>query len=122
MVPTLNDPDTLNNAIGTDEIDYDFLGFDPRDIFQFEADVDEDGTSFVEDYRDVLFPDAVLTVGFSNGETLSQVLNPADTNLTSYEFTQTAKTSVLESGVTLLKALLGICAFAFWLQDSRIRV
>ena len=83
-------PDLINDGVGADEIDYDFTGFDPGDIFQFEADVDPDTASIVQDYRQILFPDAVLTVGFSNGETLAQTLNPADTGLDSYVFTQTA--------------------------------
>lgn len=105
LVPFLNSPDFVNDQIGSDEIDYDFLGFDPGDIFQFEADIDRDDGSFPADYREVLFPNAVLTVGFSNGEMLSQILNPLDTTLDGYQFSQTAEKDVPEPS-TILGALV----------------
>lgn len=111
LVFTLNSPDLLNDIIGSPAIDYDFTGFDSGDIFQFEADVDPLGQSIVQDYREILFPDAVLTVGFSNGETLSEILNPSNTNLDSYNFTQTSDSkSVPEPSSIGALALLGLGA------------
>ena len=101
---TLHTPEPGNDGTDSEEIDYDFIGFDPGDIFQFEADVDPDGTQIVHDYRESLFPNAVLTVGFSNGQTLSQTLNPENTNLSGYTFVQT-KNTIPEPGMSL--ALLG---------------
>ncbi len=86
---TLNSPDLNNDQIGSDAIDYVFSGFDPGDIFQFEADVDPDSGSVVQDYRQILFPGAELTVSFSDGNSLSQTLAPANTGLAGYSFAQT---------------------------------
>ena len=109
LVPTLITPDLLNNAVGSDEIDYDFVGFDPGDIFQFEADVDRDVSSLAEDYRVALFPDAVLTVGFSNGQTLSQVLNPDDTGLDGYTFAQAVPMQTTPEPASLLGLSSLVC-------------
>lgn len=87
---TLNTVGTANDSVGEDILDYDFTGFDAGDIFRSEVDVDPDTGTPVQDFRLVLFPDAVASVTFSNGETLSQVLDPSDTSVTGYTFEQTA--------------------------------
>lgn len=111
LVFTLNSPELINDSIGDPAIDYDFTGFDPGDIFQFEVDVDPLVGDITVDYREILFPSAVLTVGFSNGETLSQILNPSDTNLAGYNFTQTSQSkSVPEPSSIGALALLGLGA------------
>ena len=86
---TLNNVFFSNNGIGEDFIDYDFTGFDAGDIFQFEVDVDPDSGSPPQDFRQVLFPTAVVAVTFTNGTTLSQTLNPGSTVPTGYSFQQT---------------------------------
>ncbi len=86
---TLNSPETINDQIGTDVIDYVFTGFNPGDIFQFEADVDPDSGNVVQDYRDILFPTAVVTVSFSEGGSLTQTLAPPSTSMSSFRFAQT---------------------------------
>jgi|GEM_PF-6820177 len=88
---TPNSPDLVNDDDKMIEtVDYDFSGFDPGDIFRFEADVDPDvGPSPPTlDYRKILFPNAVVTVEFSNGATLSQTLAPVDTGKATYQFVQ----------------------------------
>jgi len=111
LVFTLNSPDLVNDRSGDPAIDYDFTGFDPGDILGFEVDVDPLVDQATADYREVLFPSAVLTVGFSNGETLSQILNPSDTNLAGYNFTQTSQSkSVPEPSSIGALALLGLGA------------
>ena len=86
---TLNDPDFINDHVGDGLIDYIFSGFDPGDAFQFEADVDPHVGNVVQDYRNILFPNAVVTVSFSDGNSLSQSLAPADIGLAGYRFGQT---------------------------------
>lgn len=115
---TINTPDLENNTIGTDAIDYNFKGFDPGDIFQFEADVDKDGIpgTIENDYRNALFPNALLTVGFSNDTTLSQTLNPVDPSLNSYRFTQ--KVSLPETA-TILSSFLVLGLGAVMLRKRR---
>lgn len=80
--------DLNNDNSGVDLLDYDFAGFDIGDVFQFEVDIDPDSGAAVQDYREVLFPEALLTVTFSTGDILSQTLNPANTDLNGYTFTQ----------------------------------
>lgn len=103
LIATLNgtnlefEPNTSgpgNNGIGDDAVDYDFTGFDEGDIFRFEVDVDPDAGNPSQDYRDALFPAAPLSaaevsVTFSNGSILSQILAPADTSPTGFVFEQT---------------------------------
>lgn len=84
---TLNAPDFNNNNVGTDFLDYDFLGFDPGDAWQFEVDVDPDAGPVVQDYRQIIFPTGVVEVTFSNGVMLSQTLD-ALPNADSYVFSQ----------------------------------
>ena len=90
---TLNNPDFTNDHVGDGLIDYVFFGFDPGDTFQFEADVDPHVGNIVQDYRNILFPNALVTVSFSDGNSLSQSLAPADTGLAGYRFDQTLHTS-----------------------------
>ena len=108
----LKSPDESIRGISSDVIEYNFTGFDPGDIFQFEADVDPDVGVSGQDYRQMLFPTAVLTVGFSNGETLSEILNPGDPNQSSYKFTQTGAVPVPEPSSVGALALLGLGAVA----------
>lgn len=91
---TVNSPDLANDQVGSDALDYIFAGFDPGDAFQFEADVDPDVGNVVQDYRRILFPNAELTVSFSDGNSLSQTLAPADTGLAGYRFAQRLDTSL----------------------------
>ena len=86
---TLNNPDFTNDHVGDGLIDYVFSGFDPGDAFQFEADVDPHVGNVVQDYRQILFPNALVTVSFSDGNSLSQSLAPADIDLAGYRFGQT---------------------------------
>ncbi|MBM7068746.1 hypothetical protein [Actibacterium sp. 188UL27-1] len=86
---TLNTVGTVNDGVGDDLLDYDFTGFDAGDAFRFEVDVDPDSGSPTQDFRQVLFPTALLSVTFSNGSTLSQNLAPANTGVTGYRFAQT---------------------------------
>ena len=86
---TLNNPDFTNDHVGDGLIDYVFSGFDPGDAFQFEADVDPHVGDIVQGYRNILFPNALVTVSFSDGNSLSQNLAPADTGLAGYRFGQT---------------------------------
>lgn len=85
---TLNSPDLINDNSGPDLIDYDFAGFDAGDIFRFEADVDPDSGAVVQDYRQILFPTSMLSVTFSNGATLSEILNPSSATQAGYTFSQ----------------------------------
>jgi len=78
---TLNSPDRKNDNQGLDEIDYGFSGFSPGDVFQFEADIDQDNGSSSADYQDVLFPNAVVTVTFDNGTTLAEPITSTSTNV-----------------------------------------
>ncbi len=91
----LTNPDYANDQVGSNAIDYIFGGFDPGDAFQFEADVDPDVGNVVQDYRTILFPNALLTVSFSDGNSLSQNLAPADTGLAGYRFSQRLDTSLI---------------------------
>jgi hypothetical protein len=90
---TRNAPDSDNDHVGPDLIDYDFTGFDARDIFQFEVDVDPDVGEVVQDYRSILFPQSLLTVTFTNGKQLQQVLSPRDRGLDGYTFAQSMEVS-----------------------------
>ena len=92
---TLNNPDYVNDHVGDGIIDYIFAGFDPGDAFQFEADVDPHVGNVVQDYREILFPNALLTVSFSDGNSLSQNLAPADVGLAGYRFSQRLDTSLV---------------------------
>ena len=87
---TLNTVGTSNNGIGDDVLDYDFTGFDSGDIFRFEVDVDPDSGSPSQDFRAVLFPNAVLDVTFSDGTVLSQNLAPSSTSGSAFSFDEVA--------------------------------
>ncbi len=88
LTPTLNTVGTANNGVGDDVLEYSFTGFNPADVYQFEVDVDPDVGTPSQDFRVALFPTAQVSVTFSNGETLSQILNPADTSPSAYTFEQ----------------------------------
>jgi len=80
--------DTNNDGFGVATLAASFTGFDPGDMYQFEVDIDQ-LTDWHADYRYVMFPDAVFTVSFSDGQTLSETLNPGDVNQAGYSFSQT---------------------------------
>ncbi|MEM7569057.1 MAG: PEP-CTERM sorting domain-containing protein [Pseudomonadota bacterium] len=82
-------PDTTNDNSGDDFLEYDFLGFNPNEIFQFEVDVDNDDGTFLQDYREILFPTSVASVTFSDGTTLSQTLIVDDATQDGFRFSQT---------------------------------
>ncbi|MEO0412138.1 MAG: PEP-CTERM sorting domain-containing protein [Pseudomonadota bacterium] len=110
LIATLVTPDLNNDNTGMDFVEYDFMGFDPSEIFQFEVDVDNDDGTFLQDYRDILFPTSVAMVTFSNGTVLSQTLI-ADTSQDGYRFRQTVdvpepSTLALFGGVLLAGAAL----------------
>lgn len=114
LTPTLNTVGTANDGIGDDVLDFSFTGFNPLDVYQFEVDVDPDTGTPSQDYRDALFPTAEVSVTFSNGQTLSQFLNPADTTPVGYTFDQYVTPAVvpLPAGLPLyLGALFVAGAF-----------
>lgn len=118
LTPTLNTVGTSNNGVGDDLLDYSFTGFNPGDVFRFEVDVDPDAGGPVQDFRDVFFPTATAFLTFSDGSTLSNVLNPADPNASTYSFGETAPAPVpLPGGLGLLLAALGIGAVALRRRD-----
>lgn len=90
LVATLITPDLDNDNVGMDFVEYDFMGFDPNEIFQFEVDVDNDDGTFLQDYREILFPTSEVMVTFSNGTVLSQTLDAAG-GQDSYRFRQTVE-------------------------------
>jgi len=77
---TLIAPDELDDGVRSDVIQYSFGGFEAGEFFRFRADVDPDPSSnVILDFRSVLFnngalPNAVVTVQFSNGFTLTDTL------------------------------------------------
>jgi uncharacterized repeat protein (TIGR01451 family) len=76
---TLFLPDTSSSGISSDEVLFRFAGFDPGESFQFHANIDRDNSNTNENYQMVLFDldgsnaddNAVVTVTFANGTTLS---------------------------------------------------
>ncbi|MEL6766687.1 MAG: hypothetical protein AAFP17_05865 [Pseudomonadota bacterium] len=102
LVATLNSPDFNNDETGSGILTYSFGGFDPNDVFQFEVDVDPVVLGdVVQDFRQILFPDAVLTVTFSDNRVLSQMLSPADITQVGFTFSQSAVIP-LPGGLALL--------------------
>ena len=77
---TLQDPDTANSGVRSDQIALDFTaGFARGTVFQFQADVDPDSSDQVRDYRNTFFnndtaPNSQITVGFSDGTVLTTTL------------------------------------------------
>lgn len=73
---TLNRPDTVNDAVRTDDIDIDFTGgFTPGQAFGFDGDVDLDGSSSpgsVEDFTTVFWNNSTdnsrILVAFNNSQ------------------------------------------------------
>jgi len=114
LTPTLNTVGTANDGVGDNVLQYSFTGFNPLDVYQFEVDVDPDSGTPSQDYREALFPTAEVSVTFSNGETLSQLLNPTDTTPVGYTFDQYVTPAVvpLPAGLPLyLGALFVAGAF-----------
>jgi len=83
---TLNTVGLSNNGVGDDVLDYDFTGFDVGDIFRFEVDVDPDSGSPSQDFRAVLFPNAVANVTFSDGTVLTQTFSTLSPTGSSFAF------------------------------------
>ena len=91
LTANLITPDTnVSDGDRADHVAYTFTGFDPTEIFRFEADVDngtpDSGSNTVENYTTVFYnngsePNSVVTVGFSSGNPLSFTLldNPQST-------------------------------------------
>ncbi|MEO1530687.1 MAG: hypothetical protein AAFU72_00785 [Pseudomonadota bacterium] len=102
LVATLGNPDFNNDEIGTGILTYSFGGFDPNDVFQFEVDVDPVVLGdVVQDFRQILFPTAVLTVTFNDNITLSQILAPVDITQVGFTFSQSVVIP-LPGGLALL--------------------
>ncbi|MEM9762412.1 MAG: hypothetical protein AAF968_07885 [Pseudomonadota bacterium] len=102
LVATLDNPDFNNDEIGTGILTYSFGGFDPNDVFQFEVDVDPVVLGdVVQDFRQILFPNAVLTVTFNDNITLSQILAPIDITQVGFTFSQSVVIP-LPGGLALL--------------------
>lgn len=110
LVATLNSVGTSNDGVGDDLLDFSFVGFNPADIFQFEVDVDPDDGEPTQDFRVAMFPTAQVSVTFSNGDTLSQLLNPSDTSPESYTFQQVVTPAVvpLPAGLPLYLGALAL--------------
>lgn len=88
-------PSDGDGGLRSDFLEYTFTGFDSSETFQFDADVDIDNSNTIEDYRVVLFnngaaANAVLTVNFGNGNTLTQTVADQTPGLSAYTFSQSA--------------------------------
>jgi hypothetical protein len=76
-------PDTLNGFVRSDELVLEFTdGFIPGGWFDFRTDLDIDSRDTIENYRTILYntfniPNARVTVSFSDGNILTQVLPDA---------------------------------------------
>jgi len=106
-----------NDGRVSDELTYSFTGFDPGDAFRFESDIDHDDGTMVQDFRRILFPGSVLSVGFSDGTMLSQLLNPDDTTLSGYRFAQS--TSVSEPATIALFGVFSLISAALYRRRRR---
>ncbi|MEN0020109.1 MAG: hypothetical protein AAF747_04400 [Planctomycetota bacterium] len=76
---TLIEGDREQNEARTTAFEYEFDGFDLDERFTTEADVDRTSGDSIEDAREIFFnngsaPNAIATVGFSNGRSASLVL------------------------------------------------
>jgi hypothetical protein len=92
---TVVSPDTSDNGVRADWLRMTFTGFEARnadEALRFHIDFDPDtGNASNQDFRNILFNNgalnnAVLTVGFSDGVTLSQTLGDGAPQA-SYHFT-----------------------------------
>ena len=69
---------SYNDRQRPDQIAMSFVGFNPGDIFRFQADIDRDSTNTYSDYRRTLFnngghPNSILTVNFRHGSQLGSL-------------------------------------------------
>lgn len=114
---TLLSPDSNSGGGARSNVDHvTFTGFDPNEYFQFGTDIDIDNSDTGEDYRTVMFnngsnPNAVLTVKFSNGETLTQTLPDAPASNTTFLLTQVSPVPEPTTVFLLSLSLLGIAFF-----------
>lgn len=114
---TLVGPDSNNfGGLRADSVGYSFTGFDASEFFQFQADLDIDGSDSTEDFTTVFFnnganANSVITVSFSDGTVLSQTIpeNPSASDANEYTF---AQSQVVPEPTTLTMFGLGAIAFA----------
>jgi hypothetical protein len=110
--------DTLNGAMRSDNVKFTFTGFDPSEVFTFQTDVDPDSFDEVRDYRTVLFnngdavPNAVVTVTYLGGPTLTFTLPDGGATATSHTFSQSVVPGPPASLLVLLGGALVLCGRA----------
>jgi hypothetical protein len=123
---TLDSPDLRNSYTRSDYVYFDsFTGFDPGEVFQFDADVDIDSANTTEDYRYTLFDlggsddtdNSLITVTFSDNTVLSGNLPDFGNSYVAafYTFSQsTSSTSPVPEPATMLllgSGLVGLAGF-----------
>lgn len=90
----VTNPDTSDNALRADGIWFTFSGFEarnPDEGLRFSLDFDPDSQNGVVEVRNILWnngalANAILTVGFSDGQTLTQVLPDAPQDQREFHF------------------------------------
>lgn len=114
--------DTANSGARTTSFQIDYTGFDPGEFASNNTDVDIGNITL--DYRNTFFnngaePNSVITVDFSDGQTLSQTVADQTAGQSSYTFSQSANPVPVPAALPLLAGAVGLLGAAGWRKSRR---
>lgn len=125
---TIVTPDASDGGVRSDGVQMTFTGFEARDPdegLKFSLDFDPDsGSSTPIDFRTILWNNgalnnAVLTVGFSDGQSFTQTLPDSDPSQREFHFSGQTAVSAVPEPATWAMMILGLGGVGAALRNRR---